>query len=73
VFHGVYECGRVHPDTRIQLRDGFLGVFAAFFICVIGPIGAKVALEGRCSWFDGLVLIIALAMAFWGTVSLQFV
>ncbi|TFK76935.1 hypothetical protein BDN72DRAFT_755228 [Pluteus cervinus] len=45
----------------------FLGSFSAFLLCVIGPITAKIALEGRCNRFDGFVLIIASIMAGWGT------
>lgn len=46
----------------------FLGSFSAFIICIIGPIGAKIAIEKRCSFFDGLVLAIGIVMAVWGTV-----
>ncbi|KAF8140795.1 transmembrane amino acid transporter protein-domain-containing protein [Mycena galopus ATCC 62051] len=45
----------------------FLGSFSAFVLCVIGPIAAKVALERRCGVFDGVVLVLALAMGVWGT------
>lgn len=45
----------------------FLGSFSAFLICVIGPVSAKVALTGRCSIWDGLLLAIAVVMAAWGT------
>ncbi|KAG1728152.1 transmembrane amino acid transporter protein-domain-containing protein [Suillus paluster] len=47
----------------------FLGSFSAFTICVIGPISAKIALDGRCSFVDGLLLAIAIAMATWGTLA----
>ncbi|KAJ7677023.1 transmembrane amino acid transporter protein-domain-containing protein [Mycena polygramma] len=45
----------------------FMGSFSAFVLCVIGPIAAKVALERRCGVFDGLVIILAVVMAMWGT------
>ncbi|KAJ6502783.1 transmembrane amino acid transporter protein-domain-containing protein [Mycena vitilis] len=45
----------------------FMGSFSAFVLCVIGPIAAKVALERRCGVFDGLVIIMAVVMAVWGT------
>ncbi|KAJ6615354.1 transmembrane amino acid transporter protein-domain-containing protein [Mycena sp. CBHHK59/15] len=45
----------------------FLGSFSAFVLCVIGPISAKVAIEGRCGVFDGLVLALAVVMGVWGT------
>ncbi|KAF8898555.1 transmembrane amino acid transporter protein-domain-containing protein [Infundibulicybe gibba] len=45
----------------------FLGSFSAFVICVLGPISAKVMLAGRCGLFDGLVLLIGVIMAVWGT------
>lgn len=45
----------------------FLGSFSAFVLCVIGPIAAKVAIEGRCGFFDGFVMVLAIVMAVWGT------
>ncbi|KAJ7500945.1 transmembrane amino acid transporter protein-domain-containing protein [Mycena galericulata] len=45
----------------------FLGSFSAFVLCVIGPIAAKVALERRCGVFDGVVMVLAIVMAVWGT------
>jgi len=47
----------------------FLGSFSAFMICVIGPISAKIALEGRCSLVDASFLAIATVMATWGTLA----
>ncbi|KAG0692733.1 transmembrane amino acid transporter protein-domain-containing protein, partial [Suillus ampliporus] len=47
----------------------FLGSFSAFTICIIGPISAKIALEARCSFFDASLLVIAIAMATWGTLA----
>ncbi|KAJ7145708.1 transmembrane amino acid transporter protein-domain-containing protein [Mycena epipterygia] len=45
----------------------FLGSFSAFVLCVIGPIAAKVAINGRCGFFDGFVVILAVIMGVWGT------
>ncbi|KAJ8702818.1 hypothetical protein PTI98_001503 [Pleurotus ostreatus] len=47
----------------------FLGAFSAFVLCVIGPIGAKISLAGKCQWFDAIILIGASVMAIWGTVA----
>jgi solute carrier family 32 (vesicular inhibitory amino acid transporter) len=51
----------------------FLGSFSAFMLCVIGPIMAKVVMAGRCSLFDGIVLIAASVMAVWGILAAAFV
>ncbi|KAJ7468733.1 transmembrane amino acid transporter protein-domain-containing protein [Mycena latifolia] len=45
----------------------FLGSFSAFVLCVIGPIAAKVAINGRCGVFDGFVMALAVVMGVWGT------
>ncbi|CAK5263707.1 unnamed protein product [Mycena citricolor] len=45
----------------------FLGSFSAFLLCILGPIAAKVSIERRCGLFDGLIMMIALVMAVWGT------
>ncbi|KAF8585587.1 hypothetical protein K439DRAFT_1646593 [Ramaria rubella] len=47
----------------------FLGSFSAFVLCVIGPICAKVAIEGRCSWYDGILLAVSIMFAIWGTIA----
>lgn len=47
----------------------FLGSFSAFLLCIIGPITAKVAIAGKCGVFDGLIVVIAIVMAVWGTVA----
>ena len=47
----------------------FLGSFSAFLLCVIGPVSAKVALEGKCSWLDAVLLLMAFVMATWGTID----
>jgi len=55
------------PDFGVAM--GFLGSFSAFLICVIGPVAAHIALKGKCGWVDGVILLIAIAMAVWGTGS----
>ncbi|KAG8936618.1 hypothetical protein FRC02_000611 [Tulasnella sp. 418] len=45
----------------------FLGAFSAFMLCVIGPVAAKMALEGQAKPHDILLMIIAIIMAGWGT------
>ena len=45
----------------------FLGSFSAFVICVIGPISAKIAMTGRCRWYDATLLGVSTSMAVWGT------
>ncbi|KAJ7619383.1 transmembrane amino acid transporter protein-domain-containing protein [Roridomyces roridus] len=45
----------------------FLGSFSAFVLCVIGPVAAKVAINGRCGMLDGLLMAVAVVMAVWGT------
>ncbi|KAF8559229.1 hypothetical protein OG21DRAFT_1403136 [Imleria badia] len=47
----------------------FLGSFSAFVICVIGPISAKIAMSGRCPWYDAVLLGVSTLMAVWGTIS----
>ena len=55
------------PDFSALMA--FLGSFSAFMICVIGPIGANIAISGKCTFFDGLTLGLATIMAVWGTVA----
>jgi len=45
----------------------FVGAFASFVICVIGPISAKIAMAGRCQWYDAVLLGVSILMAVWGT------
>ncbi|TCD64000.1 hypothetical protein EIP91_004702 [Steccherinum ochraceum] len=45
----------------------FLGAFSAFLLCVIGPVTAKIALQGRIKPFDAFLLLTAVVMACWGT------
>src|SRR5437588_7704844 len=47
----------------------FLGSFSAFTLCVIGPISAKIALEGKCGFVDASLLAVATLMATWGTIA----
>ncbi|KAG6845981.1 hypothetical protein H0H87_011029 [Tephrocybe sp. NHM501043] len=46
-----------------------LGAFAAFLLCLIGPISAKVVLAGRCNLTDGILLVVGVLMATWGTAA----
>jgi vesicular inhibitory amino acid transporter len=45
-----------------------LGSFSVFSLCVIGPIVAKISLEGRATVVDAMILTVSIAMALWGTV-----
>jgi vesicular inhibitory amino acid transporter len=45
----------------------FLGSFAAFTICILGPISARIALIGRCNILDASILFVIGIMATWGT------
>ena len=48
-----------------------LGSTFSFLLCIIGPVAAKIALEGgmrRCGLGDGLLLGVRVGMAVWGTV-----
>ncbi|KAI0762902.1 transmembrane amino acid transporter protein-domain-containing protein [Fomes fomentarius] len=48
-----------------------LGSTFSFVLCIIGPVSAKLALEGglrRCVWSDGALLVVSTGMAVWGTV-----
>lgn len=51
---------------------GILGSLFSFLICVIGPISAKIAIDRKCSLFDGSILLIGVAMASWGTFSVWY-
>ncbi|EJT97835.1 hypothetical protein DACRYDRAFT_91301 [Dacryopinax primogenitus] len=46
----------------------FLGAFSAFLLCVIGPVCAKCAVEGRWKWYDVIILVVASSMAISGTI-----
>jgi len=47
----------------------FLGSFSAFSISIVGPIAAKVKLEGTCGLFDAAVMFVGSVMAVWGTTA----
>lgn len=47
----------------------FLGSFSAFMLCVIGPVSAKMSLAKKRSIWDIVLLVIAVVMATWGTMS----
>jgi len=47
----------------------FLGSFSAFVLCVIGPLSAKGALNGRLGWGDTTLLVTGIVMAIWGTIA----
>ncbi len=53
------------PDFSAVMS--FLGSVSAFLICVIGPLAANIAITGKWSVFDGIVLVSATIMAIWGT------
>ncbi|KAF8640666.1 hypothetical protein AX17_000323 [Amanita inopinata Kibby_2008] len=55
------------PDFSTVMA--FLGSFSAFIINIVGPIAAKVAIQGRCSNLDGVLIAIGIVMAVWGTVA----
>lgn len=48
-----------------------LGSTFSFVLCIIGPVSAKLALEGglrRRVWSDGALLVVSTGMAVWGTI-----
>ena len=45
----------------------FLGAFSAFLLCVIGPLSAKICLNGRVGLWDLFLLATGVVMASWGT------
>ncbi|KAH9937611.1 transmembrane amino acid transporter protein-domain-containing protein [Fomitopsis serialis] len=55
------------PDFSSMMA--FLGAFSSFLLCVIGPVSAKIALAGRCGWWDGFLLVTGIIMATWGTIA----
>ncbi|KAF8508116.1 transmembrane amino acid transporter protein-domain-containing protein [Gautieria morchelliformis] len=46
-----------------------LGSFSTFVLCVIWPICAKAAIQGRCSWYDGILLGMSAVFTVWGTIA----
>lgn len=55
------------PDFSSMMA--FLGSFSAFMLCVIGPLSAKGALNGRLGWGDTALLLMGIVMAIWGTIA----
>jgi len=55
------------PEFSVMMA--FLGSFSAFSLSIVGPIAAKVKLEGTCGLFDDAVMFIGSAMAIWGTIA----
>ncbi|KLO16986.1 hypothetical protein SCHPADRAFT_868718 [Schizopora paradoxa] len=55
------------PDFSSMMA--FLGSFSAFMLCVIGPLSAKGALNGRLGLSDSILLAIGVVMAIWGTIA----
>jgi len=47
----------------------FLGSFSAFLLSIVGPVLAKVMIDGRCGRFDALLIVVGLTMAVWGTAA----
>jgi vesicular inhibitory amino acid transporter len=47
----------------------FIGSFSAFMLSIVGPVMAKVTIDGRCSLFDGIIIVMGVIMAIWGTAS----
>jgi vesicular inhibitory amino acid transporter len=45
------------------------GSFSVFTLCVIGPIAAKMSLEGKVTVEDVVILVSSIVMALWGTVA----
>ncbi|KAG6878417.1 hypothetical protein C0993_007018 [Termitomyces sp. T159_Od127] len=58
------------PDFGAMMA--LLGSFAAFALCLIGPLSAKIALTGRCSIKDGILLAVGVIMAIWGMTATAF-
>ncbi|KAI0036699.1 transmembrane amino acid transporter protein-domain-containing protein [Vararia minispora EC-137] len=52
------------PDFGAMMA--ILGAFTTFLLCIIGPLAAKMSLEGF-NMRDSLFLVIAVPMAVWGT------
>ncbi|CAK5278331.1 unnamed protein product [Mycena citricolor] len=68
-FSAASEYFAITSPTEYSIGStvAFLGSFSAFLLCILGPIAAKVSIERRCGLFDGLIMMIALVMAVWGT------
>lgn len=55
------------PDFSSMMA--FLGAFTSFLLCIIGPVSAKAALTGRCTFWDGCLIAGGVVMATWGTIA----
>ncbi|KAJ3561959.1 hypothetical protein NP233_g9874 [Leucocoprinus birnbaumii] len=55
------------PEFSVMMA--FLGSFSAFCISVVGPIAAKVKIEGKCGLLDATIMIMGTVMAIWGTLA----
>lgn len=55
------------PEFSVMMA--FLGSFSAFCISVVGPIAAKVKIEGKCGLFDAAIMFVGAVMAIWGTIA----
>ncbi|KXN89865.1 Vacuolar amino acid transporter 1 [Leucoagaricus sp. SymC.cos] len=53
------------PEFSVMMA--FLGSFSAFCLSIVGPIAAKVKIEGKCSVFDAVIMLTGTIMAIWGT------
>ncbi|PPQ71759.1 hypothetical protein CVT26_007600 [Gymnopilus dilepis] len=47
----------------------FLGSFSAFMLSIVGPVTAKVVIEGRGALHDWMIIAMGVVMAIWGTIS----
>lgn len=47
----------------------FLGSFTAFMLSIVGPVLAKIMIDGRCGFFDGSLVALGIGMAVWGTLA----
>lgn len=55
------------PEFSVMMA--FLGSFSAFCLSIVGPIAAKVKIEGRCGLLDAAIMLIGIVMAVWGTIA----
>lgn len=52
------------PDFGVIMS--LLGAFSAFTICVIGPLAAQIAINGKTTK-DVVLLVLSIGMGAWGT------
>ncbi|KAF8167933.1 transmembrane amino acid transporter protein-domain-containing protein [Crassisporium funariophilum] len=45
----------------------FLGSFSAFMLSIVGPVMAKVMINRQCNALDGMIIVVGIVMAVWGT------